>query len=304
MVGHPPVSVVVPVYNDPDGIRKTIECLLEQTYPVEQYEVIIADNNSTDHTRAVVESYCDEFPELVTLQVEDEIQSPAATRNRGIECATGSIFAFVDADMSVDETWIESGVRALNNNGYDYMGCAVETVSSLSKSNLATRYDELFAFDIESFVNNSHFSGGGCLFVRSSVIETVGAFDQTLVYKADKEFGTRVHEAGFKIGYEPSIKMYHPARSSLREQIKKSFRLGRGSTHLHEVHPGRFEQPELLRIRNYVPPKISTFVEKLPAEYSGSRREMAGLYAIDTLKKVSGSIGRLYESFGDTRKTR
>ena len=300
----PYVSVVVPVYNDPAGIKKTIECLLEQTYPPERYEIIVSDNNSTDQTQTIVESYCERFPDLVTLQVEEEIQSPAATRNEGIESATGSIFAFVDADMSVDRKWIESGVQALNSNKYDYMGCAVETVSSTTNPSLATKYDELFAFDIKSYIDDSHFSGGGCLFVRKSVIEEVGAFDQALVYKADKEFGTRVYEAGFKIGYEPSVEMYHPARSSLREQIKKSFRLGRGTTHLHEVYPERFEQPDLFRIRNYVPMRVSSFLEKLPADYSGAKREMVGFYAIASIKKISSAVGRLYESFGGTRKTR
>lgn len=59
----PSHSVIIPVYNDPDGVRLTLESVTGQTYPTDDYEVLAVDNGSDDGTRAVIEIY----PDLVTL---------------------------------------------------------------------------------------------------------------------------------------------------------------------------------------------------------------------------------------------
>ena len=121
------ISVVIPVYNDSEGIRTTLESLTAQTYPTNAYEVLVVDNGSADDTREVVQEYCERYPGLVSLLVEDEIQSSYAARNRGIERACGSLVAFIDADMTVEPTWAESVVASRREHGWDYMGCRIET---------------------------------------------------------------------------------------------------------------------------------------------------------------------------------
>ena len=91
---NPFVSVIVPVYNDPEGIRDCLTALSEQSYPDDRYEVIVVDNGSTDSTRSVIS----EFP--VTFRIEDEIQGSYAARNTGIANAHGDVFGFVDADCT------------------------------------------------------------------------------------------------------------------------------------------------------------------------------------------------------------
>ena len=57
-MAYPAISIVVPVYNDPDGIRATLESLLAQSTGRE-YRVVVVDNDSTDRTPEVVRSYDD-----------------------------------------------------------------------------------------------------------------------------------------------------------------------------------------------------------------------------------------------------
>ena len=293
--GRPMVSVIVPVYNDPDGIGATLDAVLDQSYPTDRYEVIVADNDSTDETRDVVRSYCEQRPELVTLVVEDRIRGPAAARNSGIERASGSVFAFIDADMTVDETWLESVVASLSKGDRSYMGCAVETHVLEGRGTLAAKYDRLFAFPMEEYVEKSKFAGTGCLVVRREVLETVGRFDSRLISAEDKEFGQRVHEAGFDLHFEPEITMYHPARSSVIEQLKKSFRLGRGHRQLHETYPDRFDVGNPFRLRRYLPLKPRWFYSQLNADETFSMHEIVGLYLLACTKKFVNSVGTLYE---------
>lgn len=298
----PLISVVIPVYNDPDGIAITLESITNQTYPATQYEILVVDNGSTDNTRGVIQSYIERYSELVTLVVEDEIQGRGAARNAGIEAASGSVFAFIDADMTVDKTWLVSIAESLEGGDHDYMGCAVETYPPDGNETLGTKYDGVFRFDIKNIIEKSKYAGAGCLVVRKTVFDTVGLFDNRLL--EDREFGQRVYEAGFELHYEPSITMYHPARSSAIEQIEKNFRVGRGTRQLHESHPDRFEARTPFSLRQFLPIHPQRFRAKIGDKRKFTTIELVGLYLFSWLNKLASTSGSLYEYIGTVLKNR
>ena len=100
------VSVVIPVYNDPSGLQDTLESLVAQNFPKDQYEIIVVDNGSTDKTLDVAKMHADKYPQLVKYVIEDNIQSSYAARNKGIIVAKGELISFIDADMTVREEWL------------------------------------------------------------------------------------------------------------------------------------------------------------------------------------------------------
>ena len=300
----PFVSVVIPAYNDSVGIGLTLESVTNQTYPTDRYEIIVADNDSTDGTRDVVRSYVERYPELVTLVVEDEIQSPAGARNKGIEHASGSVLAFLDADMTADETWLESVTESLLDDGHDYIGYPVKLYAPDGHETITTIADKLFVFTIEKYMEQSQFTGAGCLAVRKAVIDAVGPFDTQLSYGADKEFGKRVYAAGFDQHFEPSIVVYHPARTSVAEQLKKSFRIGRGMRQVHETHPDQFSTYSPFRLRSYLPLHPARFLSRIDSKNELSIRELAKLYALESTKKFVKYSGSLYEYFVDSTASR
>src|SRR4051812_33344836 len=104
------VSVVVPVRNGADTLSGQLRGLAGQTYAGE-WEVVVADNGSTDSTRAIAELW---RPELPHLRVVDAGASggPAAARNRGAAAAEGEFLAFCDADDIVTPDWLASLVEA------------------------------------------------------------------------------------------------------------------------------------------------------------------------------------------------
>jgi len=90
---QPDISVVLPVYNNEDTIRRAVESVLNQTCP--SWELIVIDDGSTDHSRKVLEEY---LPERRLRYIFQKHQGAAVARNRGIEIAQGEFITFQDSD--------------------------------------------------------------------------------------------------------------------------------------------------------------------------------------------------------------
>ncbi|WP_396612629.1 glycosyltransferase [Haloferax sp. S1W] len=236
---RPVVSVIIPVYNDPKGIADTLSALTKQTYPDERLELLPVDNGSTDRTREVIRQFAADN-EIVELVVEDEIQGSYAARNAGIERASGEILAFVDADMYMDETWLETAVDAAGDA--PYIGCNVELVVD-GDATLAAKFDAQTAFPVERYIAEQQYAPTCCLLVRRSVVEDVGPFDAMLVSGGDSEFGNRVAQAGYEQQFASEATLYHPVRDSFSSLVKKELRVGRGLCQRQEYYPERFGRP-------------------------------------------------------------
>ncbi|MFW6116618.1 MAG: glycosyltransferase [bacterium] len=242
---NPWVSVIVPVYNDPAGLRDTLVWLVAQDFPETQFEVIVADNGSTDATRELAAYFATEHPGTVRVVVEDRIRSSYAARNAGIRASSGEVLCFRDADMTVDTDWVSSVARLFVADGPDYVGFRVDIVAD--RNTLAALYNRMTGFPVERYIREDAFAPTCCLAVRREVIDRVGCFDHRLVSSGDKEFGNRVKGAGFHLDYEPGIVMRHPARATMSLLLRKSYRIGKGQRRLSVLHPQQTRQPSRSR---------------------------------------------------------
>lgn len=231
-------SIVIPVYNDPTGISKTTNSLLGSIQ--DPPEILVADNGSTDDTRDVIRHYA-QTHQNVHLLVEDEIQGSYAARNRGIQHAEGDVLAFIDADETVDDDWLETALQAMQDQNADYLGCNVEL--TLPEDTLVARYNARTGFPVKQYLETEHYAPTCALLVRREVFEGVGTFDSRLISGGDREFGERVYDAGYKQGYAEDATVYHPARTDLESLAKKNFRVGRGFCQKQCYYPDRFGKP-------------------------------------------------------------
>lgn len=251
---RPFVSVVIPVYEDPEGLAATLRSLADQTYPDDRHEVVVVDNGSSDRTPGVARRFEREHGTIRTA-VETTPGSYAA-RNTGVEVTTGSVVSFVDADMTVAPDWLASVVDRLEASDAFYLACDVELPAPESGESLAARYSRRTAFPIEQYVTAESFAPTCCLTVRRRVAEDVGRFDDALISGGDREFGNRVAAAGYELTYAPDVSMTHPVRDSLRALVSKAVRIGRGSYQLRERYPTRYGHPLGLLVNplTYTPP--------------------------------------------------
>lgn len=101
------VSVVIPTFNRSSLIYKTLDSLLEQDYPKEDFEVIVVDNNSSDNTEEALRAYIDNHRGQVNLQYTKELrQGDGYARNSGAAIARGEYLLFCDDDSLFDTNWI------------------------------------------------------------------------------------------------------------------------------------------------------------------------------------------------------
>ncbi|OYR52060.1 glycosyltransferase [Halorubrum sp. Ea1] len=232
------VSCIVPVYNDSVGVSNTLQSLSQQT--LIGYEVLAVDNGSTDDTRGVIHRYA-KRNDTIHLLVEDRIQGSYAARNKGIKHAQTDILAFLDADETVDEDWLETAVEAMNEQGVDYLGCKVELTAS--EETLIGRYNAHTGFPVKQYLEQEQYAPTCALLVRREVFDNIGPFDARLISGGDREFGERVHEAGYKQGYSADATVHHPARVTFRSLAKKNVRVGRGFCQKQRYYPHRYGHP-------------------------------------------------------------
>jgi len=281
-------SVIIPVYNDPDGLSQTISSLQDISY-AGKYEIIIVDNGSSDNTPNIAADFANRESN-VRFAVEKQIQSSYAARNRGITLSKGEILVFLDADMTVDDDWLQQLDEFYHNKEACYVGCDVEIYQPINKNTLFGQYNVAEGFPINMYIKKMNFAPTCCLSVKREVIEDVGKFLRSVISGGDKEFGNRVAASGYSQHFAKNIKLYHPARISIWEHISKAERVGRGREQLYQLsstHRGRpWYHP-----RNFVPPHPGRFLYRMPPNLN--LRHYFAFYTISymlKLVKVNGQI--------------
>lgn len=267
------VSILIPTYNDFSGVHDTLQSLAQQTYPLDKWEVIVIDNNSTDDTVKRLEESQSAFPFKLKVLIEKDIQSSYAARNKGLATANGDIIALIDADMTVNSDWIERGVNSIITQNADYVGCPVHIYPRSLSPNMWELYNQRTGFQIEKYMRLYGFAGGGNLFVKKKVFEQVGNFDTGLVSGGDMEFGNRVRDAGLIMYFDDENIMYHPARQSRHSIWKKNVRTASGQIDLHNRYPKRYGKltfknvltafRPIVKLERFMSTKGLTIIERL-----------------------------------------
>lgn len=288
----PFVSVVVPVYEDPAGVRDTLQRLRAQTYPDDRHEVVVVDNGSSDETPAVVRSFA-ERAGPIELTFERRRQGSYAARNTGIEQSSGDLFVFLDADVTVEPTWIADVVERVERTGVDYLGCAVEEYVPADESGLLGGFDVALAFPVEYYVGEKQYAPTCALAVRREVIEAVGPFRSDLVSGGDREFGERVAAAGFEQDVATDLVVRHPARTTVRELRDKYVRVGRGQEQLRRRYADSATTRPLWHPFVVLPPDPRTFSRRLSTAVGPTR--WLAYYLLAYLAKLCRLYGRLSE---------
>lgn len=107
------VSIIVPIYNEENNLRKCIESLINQTY--KNLEIILINDGSTDNSKEIIDSYKDK--RIVAIHKKNT--GIGDTRNTGIDKSTGDYIMFVDSDDYIELNCVEILLKNLNENKSD-----------------------------------------------------------------------------------------------------------------------------------------------------------------------------------------
>ncbi len=223
------VSVIVPHYRDLDALDVCLGRLEQQSFPREDFEIVVADNGTPE--REALRSAVGGRARIVTI--DERGAGPA--RNGGVAVARGRILAFTDSDCQPEPGWLAAGVAALSR--YDFVGGRVTVlVEDPRRPTPAEAFERVFAFDFKSYITRKGFTGSGNLFCPKSVFDRVGGFRTGV--SEDVDWSHRAREAGFRLGYEPNAVVGHPARRTWPELLGKWRRVNQEMYRLSAAKPG------------------------------------------------------------------
>jgi len=142
----PNVSVIVAAYNEEKVIARRIENLLEQDYPKDKMEIIIASDGSTDRTVKIAKKYENKGVRVLDFKKN---RGRAAVHNNAVDVAKGEILLFTDAETIFEKDFIKNLVRNYTNQR---IGCVVGKLIYINSLDSAISSSESFYFKYEVFI--------------------------------------------------------------------------------------------------------------------------------------------------------
>lgn len=282
---RPFISVITPVLNAEDKISSFLEAVQQQSYPREEYEIIVIDNGSTDQTMQKVQSFED-----VTLLERTDIQNPYAARNKGIIYSKSELLVLLDVNCTPLPHWLENGARRLQGSGVDLVGGQI-TFTFSEEETLGEWYDSLLFVDMEDLIKRGGSCAGGNLFFKREVLDTIGPFPEGHRSGMDLYWTKKATNAGFNLVYEADAEVRYPARK-LKPLLKKVYRVGTGQPKVwldNEMHPLKLI---LLIFYQFVPPGTRELKDKIQRRGKDEMYDhLLSLWSIHYLQKMILSMG-------------
>ena len=245
------VCAVIPVLNEEKFIKRCIDSLLAQTFPV---KIMVLDGGSTDSTLDILESYGDSI-----RVIDNPGKRVPNARNRALEHLDDDITHCLEI---IGHSWIDKDhVEMRVNDLIDLesaLGIKVGAIGCLTES--ADSDDHVSSW-IEGALRSPIGSGGGqfqrfegrhqtkvpafCLH-NVEALKSVGGWDERFITSQDSDLSMRLISAGWQLWRSDVSCVYMHKRSSLKNWWKMCHRYGFWRTKVVLKHPKRMDARELL----------------------------------------------------------
>jgi len=207
------LSVIIPCYNAAETIAEQLEALAQQEWS-EAWEVIVADNGSTDRSMEIAQQYEGRLPGFRIVDASAK-RGAAHALNVAVRAARGEAVAFCDADDVVAPGWVAAIGEALSR--YDFVASRFDTEKLnppwVQASHANPQRDGLNQYRYPPYLPHA----GGCgLGVKRALHEAVGGFDESLPILHDTDYCWRLQLAGVELHFVPEAVVYVRYRSTLR----------------------------------------------------------------------------------------
>ena len=212
------VSIIITARNEEKYLPMLFEDILNQTFPLQNIEVVLMDSNSTDNTRLVMEEFKKNNETLSVQIVTNERQIQAAGFNEGVKHATGDVVLKIDAHSRIPADFVQKNVDEILAGAADDFS---KTLHIVEESALGSSIANYRKSDVKRKVN-SIFHG----MYRKEVFDKVGLADERLLRTEDNEFHYRVRKAGYDIIFNPEIESYQYIRPTFTKMIQQKFANG------------------------------------------------------------------------------
>lgn len=245
MTDSPLISILMPIRNEAQFIERSLGAVLQQTYPAERIEVLIADGMSDDDTVDIIRR----MPggERVTI-VPNPGRIQAAGLNRLIALAKGDILIRVDGHAIIEPDYVAACVATLRATGASSVGGAMDPVgttpigraiAAAGKSPFAV--PTAFHVSQQPQVTDTVYMGAW----PRAVFEQVGGYNEHVGVNEDYELNHRIRKVGGAIYFSPAIRSKYYGRQTLRALARQYYRYGRSKVRTLRLHPESLKPRQL-----------------------------------------------------------
>jgi glycosyltransferase involved in cell wall biosynthesis len=201
----PEISIIIPVYKDPQWIKDTLNSLINQDFSKNKYEIIVVN----DWWDIETENEIKRFENIKYINIMPNKWSYNA-RNEWIRMSQWDLMAFIDCDIKANKDWLKLWYNLLQK--YDYVWWSVK-IDTTKIEDLSHWYEYLTAFDNKRNLQKLNFIPTANLFVRREVIDKVWLFNPELWSWWDVEFWNRVYRSNtYAMYYSRDLFVVHPPR--------------------------------------------------------------------------------------------
>jgi glycosyltransferase involved in cell wall biosynthesis len=223
-------SVVVPTYNAERSLAAQLAALARQTHPG-LFEVLIADNGSTDGSTALAESWRDRLPHLRVVDAS-RARGVSAARNDGIRAAATDLILICDADDVVADDWVEAMLRGLDD--HDFVGGVLDTRQLSTPEARHWSPLETVSTALPTVWGGRGYAFGGNMGMRRVVFEDAGGFDESYGAGAEEiDFAWRARDAGHEVAFVRDAVVHYRLRGDLRGMLRQQYHSGLGTAQLY-----------------------------------------------------------------------
>ncbi len=207
----PEVTVIIAARNEEENIPRILTALVNQSYDKSMYEVIVANDNSTDRTAEIVEKFADKWPNVKLINVKDRQKAKSPKKNaltQAVNAAGGEIILLSDADCLVNHRWIET-MLANYEDADMVVGFSRTYLEDWQKADLSQKFEHfdflvLFFAAAGALVTGKPFScSGQNIGYRKKAFQEIGGYSRIshLISGDDVNLMQLFRKAGKKIRF-------------------------------------------------------------------------------------------------------
>jgi len=230
------LSIVICTHNRADQLRACLASL--RSIDDDRCEVIVIDNNSSDETRRVCQTFADESRGI--RYVFEPRLGLSIARNAGLQAAAGEYVAFIDDDAVASPDYVDHAIRTIETFSFDCFGGAfIPSFGPGRPKWYHERYETPLLRDSVGVLPESAFPYGGNFVVRRALAIGLGGFSAELGmrggrigYGEETLLQMRIRQTGGTIGFDPGLRVFHsinPRKHTIRWQVASAFASGRDS---------------------------------------------------------------------------
>jgi glucosyl-dolichyl phosphate glucuronosyltransferase len=215
---QPDISIVICTYNRQKFIGECLACLAKQTLPVQKWEAIIIDNNSTDDTAAIVKTFIDQHSGLPFRYVYENNKGLSFARNRGIAEASSSLICFIDDDAEAVPEFAATILSFMETHP-EASGAGGRVLPKYSESSEPAWMNKYLAGFIglvdhgepaRIFTGKMKYPIGCNMTYRKQILIDAGGFNNQLTFRGDdKHIYYAVKKINDRVYYLHNALVYH-----------------------------------------------------------------------------------------------